>query len=84
MSETLLGTLITCAVTLIGIFASNASTKNAITNDLKTNQSVMNKEFEYIKEEVNELKDDVKKHNNFGLKIQEIEVRLKNVEGRIN
>lgn len=84
MSETLLGTLITCAVTLIGIFASNASTKNAITNDLKTNQSVMNKEFEYIKEEVNELKDDVKKHNNFGLKIQEIEVRLKSVEGRIN
>lgn len=84
MSETLLGTLITCAVTLVGIFVSSNSTRNAIANELKTNQAVMNNEFENVKREVNELKDDVKKHNNYGLQIKEIETRLKYVEGRIN
>lgn len=84
MSETILGTLITCGVTLIGIFVSSSSTRNAIANELKTNQAVMNNEFENVKREVNELKDDVKKHNNYGLQIKEIETRLKYVEGRIN
>lgn len=54
MSETLLSTIITCAVTLIGIFVSSSSTRNAIANDLKTNQAVMNSEFENVKREVNE------------------------------
>ena len=83
MSETLLGTLITCAVTLVGIFVSSNSTRNAIANELKTNQAVMNNEFDNIKREVNELKDDVKKHNNYGLQIKGIETRLGIMEERI-
>ena len=83
MSETLLGTLITCAVTLVGIFVSSNSTRNAIANELKTNQAVMNSEFDNIKREVNELKDDVKKHNNYGLQIKGIETRLGIMEERI-
>ena len=72
MSETLIGTVISCIVTLIGIFVSNSSTRNAIANDLKTNQAVMNSEFDNIKREVNELKYDVKKHNKYGLQIKGI------------
>ena len=83
MSETLIGTIISCIVTLIGIFVSNSSTRNAIANDLKTNQAVMNNEFDNIKREVNELKDDVKKHNNYGLQIKGIETRLGIMEERI-
>ena len=49
MSEALLSTIITCAVTLIGIFISSSSTRNAIANELKTNQAVMNSEFENVK-----------------------------------
>ena len=83
MSEALLSTIITCAVTLIGIFISSSSTRNAIANELKTNQAVMNSEFDNIKREVNELKDDVKKHNNYGLQIKGIETRLGIMEERI-
>ena len=83
MSETLIGTIISCIVTLIGIFVSNNSTRNAIANDLKTNQAVMNSEFDNIKREVNELKDDVKKHNNYVLQIKGIETRLGIMEERI-
>ena len=83
MSETLLSTIITCAVTLIGIFVSSSSTRNAIANELKTNQAVMNSEFENVKREVNELKEDVKKHNNYGLQIKGIETRLGIMEERI-
>ena len=83
MSEALLSTIITCAVTLIGIFVSSSSTRNAIANELKTNQAVMNSEFENVKREVNELKEDVKKHNNYGLQIKGIETRLGIMEERI-
>lgn len=83
MSETLIGTVISCIVTLIGIFVSNSSTRNAIANDLKTNQAVMNSEFDNIKREVNELKEDVKKHNSYGLQIKGIETRLGIMEERI-
>ena len=83
MSETLIGTIISCIVTLIGIFVSNSSTRNAIANDLKTNQAVMNSEFDNIKREVNELKDDAKKHNNYSLQIKGIETRLGIMEERI-
>ena len=52
MSETLISTVITCIVTLVGIFASSSATRNAIANELKTNQAVINSEFNNIKEEV--------------------------------
>lgn len=81
MSETLISTVITCIVTLVGIFASSSTTRNAIANELKTNQAVINSEFNNIKEEVKELKEDVKKHNNYGLQIKEIETRVKILEG---
>lgn len=83
MSETLLGTLITCAVTLVGIFVSSNSTRNAIANELKTNQAVMNNEFENVKREVNELKEDVKKHNNYGLQIERLKAQIESVERRL-
>lgn len=81
MSEALISTVITCIVTLVGIFASSSATRNAIANELKTNQAVINSEFNNIKEEVKELKEDVKKHNNYGLQIKEIETRVKILEG---
>ena len=84
MSETLLGTLITCAVTLVGIFVSSNSTRNAIANELKTNQAVMNSEFENVKREVNELKEDVKKHNNYGLQLERLKTQIEIIEGRLN
>ena len=84
MSETLLSTIITCAVTLIGIFISSSSTRNAIANELKTNQAVMNSEFENVKREVNELKEDVKKHNNYGLQIERLKTQIEIIEGRLN
>ena len=84
MSEALLSTIITCAVTLIGIFISSSSTRNAIANELKTNQAVMNSEFENVKREVNELKEDVKKHNNSGLQIERLKTQIEIIEGRLN
>lgn len=72
MSDALLVGLITGGVSLIGIgasligiFVSAKSTRDEVTHKLDTNQQVMQGEIAHIKEEMGQMKEDIRSHNNY-------------------
>ena len=65
MSDALIVGIITAAVSLIGIFISAKNTRDRVTNELGANQQVMSNEITHIKENVAEMKDDLRAHNQY-------------------
>lgn len=72
MSDTLIIGLITggisllgVIVSLVGIFVSAKATRDDVTKKLDTNQQLMNNEIKHIKQEMGEMKDSIKSHNNY-------------------
>lgn len=65
MSDALITGLISAVVSLIGIAVSSKSTRDSVTHKLDTNQQLMNSEISHIKDEMGEMKKDIKSHNNY-------------------
>lgn len=57
--------LIGIIVSLIGIFVSAKNTRNDFAHKLDTNQKLMNNEITHIKNEMSEMKTDIRSHNNY-------------------
>ena len=71
--ETIITALITGGLALIGVIITNASSNKAIENNLKIAQAVTDTKIENLTEEV-------RKHNDFALKIPVIENRVTQLE----
>lgn len=57
--------LLSVAGSLIGVFVSAKNTQDKVTQKLDTNQQLMNNEIKHIKEEMGEMKTDIRSHNNY-------------------
>lgn len=79
--EPILGNIITAFITgglaLIGVIFSNMSNHHSIENQLKISQAVTDTK-------IDNLTDEVKKHNNFAEKIPVIENDIKNIKEDLN
>lgn len=88
MSEALIVGLVSAAVSLIGIFVASKTTRDSVTNQLNTNQQVMNNEIAHIKQSMTEMKEDIKTHNNYAKLFNEnvpvIKEQIKVANHRIN
>ena len=71
MSETILSTIITCAVTLVGVFVSAWTTQNKVTHELDKQNALQNQEIQHIKEDIKSMKEDIRTHNHYAQMFQE-------------
>lgn len=67
--------IITGGLTLIGVFVSNTSANREISHKLETAQAITDTKIQ-------ELTEEVRKHNTFDDRITRLEVRLLNLEGK--
>jgi predicted ribosome quality control (RQC) complex YloA/Tae2 family protein len=65
MSDALIVGIISAIVSLIGIFVSAKMTRDEVTHRLDTNQQVMNNEITHIRNEIGDMKVDIRSHNNY-------------------
>ena len=71
--ETIITAVITGGLALIGVIFTNIQSNRAIENNLKVSQAVTTTKIENLTEEV-------RKHNNFAIKIPVLENKIANVE----
>lgn len=74
--ESIIVAIITGGLALIGVIVSNMSANKTIENNLKIAQAITDTKLEALTEEV-------RKHNNFAVKIPVIENRLTNIENEL-
>lgn len=74
--ENIIGAIITGVLALVGIIITNVSSNKAIENKLVTAQAVTDTKIDSLTEEV-------RKHNNFAMKIPVIEEQIKVANHRI-
>jgi hypothetical protein len=77
MMESIITAIITGGLALCGVVITNMSSNKKIESQLMTNQAVTNAKIENLTEEV-------KKHNNFASKIPVIEEQIKVANHRID
>lgn len=65
MLETIIVGSLSALVSLIGILVASKDTRNKLTNKLDTNQQIMNNEIGHIKEQMREMKEDIKTNNDY-------------------
>lgn len=65
MSDVIIVGIITAVVSLIGIFISAKTTRDEVTHKLDTNQRLTNQQVDFMKEELAEMKSDIKQHNHY-------------------
>lgn len=63
--ETIIVGSLSAIVSLIGILVASKDTRNKLTNKLDTNQQIMNNEIGHIKEQMLEMKEDIKTNNDY-------------------
>lgn len=73
MIETIVTALITGGMALTGVIITNMTANNKIEQQLMTNQAVTNEKIENLTEEV-------KKHNSFGDRITRLETKVESME----
>lgn len=76
----LFGSIFSAIVTIIVVLIQGSNTKDSLMNEIKNNQAVMNTDMNNLKAEMKELKDDVKKHNSYGLQIENLRTRVEALE----
>jgi len=69
--ETIVATIITGLITLVGIFVSAKTTRDKVTYELDKQNALQNAEIQRIKEDIKELKEDVKSHNHYAQMFKE-------------
>ena len=57
--------IITGGVTLIGIFVSSHNTRSEVAHKFDTGMQLQSQETEHLKNEIKEMKEDIKSHNNY-------------------
>ncbi|GEM_PF-5706101 len=65
MSDAIFTTLVTGAITMVGIVVSAKSTRDKVTSELEKQNIVQNQEIQHIKEDISDLKEDIKEHNHY-------------------
>lgn len=84
MSEAVVTALITGGLALAGVIFSNIMGNRKIENQLFTQQAVTDAKIEALSKNLEELKEEVKKHNNFAGRIPVLEEQIKVVNHRID
>lgn len=82
MSESLLGVIITCIVTLIGIFVTSKTTRDKITSDMAIKQAVTDTKIDSLTTEIRESNELTKRVPLIEERIKAIDERLKKLEMR--
>lgn len=75
--ESIIASLITGLLALVGVILTNNASNKKITTKLEMNQAVTNTKIEHLTEEV-------RQHNNFAVRIPSIETRLSGLEHRLD
>lgn len=83
MSEAVVTALITGGLALAGVIISNIMGNRKIENQLFTQQAVTDAKIEALSKNLEELKEEVKKHNNFAGRIPVLEEQMKVANHRI-
>lgn len=71
--ESIIGSVITGGLALIGVIITNAMSNKSVESNLRTAQAVTDAKLENLTEEV-------RKHNNFAVKIPVLENRVSQME----
>ncbi len=87
MTEAIAVAFITAGLALIGtiitVIASNKKTTEAVQNAMQTAQAVTDTKLEQLSTDMNELRADVRAHNEYGRRIPVIEEQIKVANHRI-
>lgn len=76
MSDTIIATLITAAVTILVVIFQNRATQNKVTSELEKHQAVTDTKMD-------ELTREVREHNNFARRMPVVEEQIKVINHRI-
>lgn len=74
--ESIIGAVITGGLALIGIIITNMMSNRTIENKLMTGQAVTDEKIDQLRQEVN-------KHNSFAERIPKLETKIEGMERRI-
>lgn len=75
--ESIIGSIIAGGLALLGVIITNISSNKAVESSLKTAQAVTDNKIENLTEEV-------RKHNNFAMKIPILETKMAQLEKEIH
>ena len=74
--ETIIGCIITGVLSLIGVMITNTSSNRKVESNLEKNQAVTDTKLE-------ELTEEVRKHNSFATRIPVLEEKVSNIDERL-
>ena len=74
--ETMIGCIITGVLSLIGVVITNTSSNRKVETNLEKNQAVTDTKIE-------ELTEEVRKHNSFATRIPVLEEKVSNIDERL-
>jgi uncharacterized protein involved in exopolysaccharide biosynthesis len=81
--ESIIVALITGGLALVGVIVTNISSNNQIASKLVTAQAVTDTQIKSLEGKVTELTDEVRKHNSFADRITKLEVKVAELERKI-
>ena len=81
--EGIIASLITGVLALVGVIVTNVSANKNIEQKLITGQAVTDTQIKNLETKMGELTDEVRKHNSFGDRITKLEVKIAEIEKRI-
>lgn len=76
MSDAIIVGIISAAVTLIGIIATSKSTRDKLSNEIHIKQAITDTKLQ-------NLTDEVKRHNNFAARMPVVEEQIKGINHRL-
>ena len=81
--EGIIASLITGVLALVGVIVTNVSANKNIEQKLITGQAVTDTQIKNLETKMGELTDEVRKHNSFGDRITKLEVKIAEIEKRL-
>ena len=81
--EGIIASLITGVLALAGVIITNVSANKNIEQKLITGQAVTDTQIKNLETKMGELTDEVRKHNSFGDRITKLEVKIAEIEKRL-
>ena len=81
--ENIIVALITGGLSFLGVLLSNMSSNRKIEANLSTAQAVTDEKIKSLDQKMSALTDEVRKHNSFADRITKLEVRLEDMERRM-
>ena len=83
MSEAIIVAIITGGLALVGVIITNITGSQRMQHQLETTTAVLGEKVDNIKEQVDDLRTEVAKHNNFAGRVPVLEENLKESSRRI-